>query len=214
MWKKPAFLLFFCFISPAFSDACIKYKSEPVVDVKSPVPTKKVVLSDDTMDEYHGKYFSFKLHGVTQASLIVKYQMEFDFIPESTGFCIKLRKMDTTLGYDNFDIKIDKSHKENSCSYNAVLAHEEKHVNAYLSVLSDLESEIKNSVYNAANSVMPEFASNYAEIDEIIEGFYKKIENHQDMTLVLQKIHAAEEIRNKRIDQEESGEDLKKCGID
>ena len=61
---------------------------------------------------------------------------------------------------------------------------------------------------------MPEFASNYAEIDEIIEGFYKKIENHPDMTLVLQKIHAAEEIRNKRIDQEESGEDLKKCGID
>ena len=211
MLKKIVFLLYVCFVQTAFANVCIEYKQAPNVTVKNPEPQKHIVLSDDPMDEYHGKYFSFKLHGITQANLILKYQIECDFIRESDGFCIRIKNLDTTIGYENIDIKIDKSHKKNSCSYNAVLKHEEKHVDAYLSVLRDLSGEIENAVYNAANSIMPEYASNYTEIDDIIEGFNNKIKNHPDLKLIIQKIQAAEEIRNKRIDQEETGEDLKKC---
>ncbi|MCR4917421.1 MAG: hypothetical protein K5912_00560 [Alphaproteobacteria bacterium] len=203
--------MFFCLMSPAFADDCIEYKTNPKITVKEPEWKKTVVLSDEPMDEYHGKYISFKLHGVTQANFILKYEINVEFLPVKTGFCAVLKNIDATIGYDNFDIKIDKSHKENICAYNAVLAHEEKHVEAYLSVLRDLSSEINNSILNAGNAVMPVFIENYNDVDTVINMFDKSIKNHPDVVLVTQKLHAAEEIRNKRIDQEETGEDLNKC---
>ena len=108
-------------------------------------------------------------------------------------------------------VKIDKSHEINSCSYNAVLKHEEKHIDAYLSILTDMEIDIKNSVFNAMNSVMPICAPDMESIDSLLDDLYKKLENHPELVLLHQKIHAAQEIRNKRIDQDEDNHELKMC---
>lgn len=209
MLKK---ILFFILLPiSVIADDCVQYKKTPFVNIKNPEWTKKVVLSDDPMDEYDGKYFSFKLHGITETSFMEKYEIDFNVIPENDGYCIVVNGVDAIVGYENFLVKIDKSHKKNSCSYNAVLKHEEKHINAYLSILKDMEPDIKNSVFNAMNSVMPIFAPDIESIDLLLDDLYKKLENHPELVLLNQKISAAQEIRNKRIDQDEDHNELKQC---
>ncbi|MBP5485928.1 MAG: hypothetical protein J6Y07_04460 [Alphaproteobacteria bacterium] len=209
MLKKILFFLLVPFT--VLADDCVQYKKTPFVNIKNPKWTTTVELSDDPMDEYSGKYFSFKLHGTTETSFVEKYEMDFNIIPENDGYCIIVNGVDATLGYENFLVKIDKSHKKDSCSYNAVLKHEQKHIDAYLSILTDMEPDIKNSVSNAMNSVMPIFTPDIKSIDSFVEELYKKIESHPEIVLLHQKINAAQEIRNKRIDQEEDNRELKMC---
>ena len=70
---------------------------------------------------------------------------------------------------------------------------------------------IKNTFFTAADSVMPVFIAKKSEFDNAIEIINNKIKNHPDLILTIQKIKAEEEIRNKKIDQLETGEDLIKC---
>ena len=88
MLKKLLILLFI--ISPIVSCAndCIEYKQTPTVTIKNPKWTKKVVLSENPMDEYNGKYISFKLHGTTETNLIEQYDIDFGFIPKGDGYCL------------------------------------------------------------------------------------------------------------------------------
>jgi hypothetical protein len=93
------------------------------------------------------------------------------------------------------------------------LKHEEKHIDAYLSILKDLEPDIKNSVFNAIDSVMPIYAKDIQTADLLLDELYKKIENHPELVLLDKKIDAAQEIRNRRIDQEEDNHELKACNL-
>ena len=61
------------------------------------------------------------------------------------------------------------------------------------------------------NSVMPIFAPDIESIDSLLDDLYKKLENHPELVLLHQKIDAAQEIRNKRIDQDEDHNELKQC---
>ena len=40
---------------------------------------------------------------------------------------------------------------------------------------------------------------------------HNELQNHPEVVLVKQKIHAAQEIRNKQIDSDENNKDIKKC---
>jgi hypothetical protein len=119
--------------------------------------------------------------------------------------------VDALIGYNDFSVKIDMSHTPGSCSYNAILNHENKHIDAYLSVLDDLDTDIQSSVFNAADSVMPIFVSTHEDIDFAIEEINYEMRRHPELILMKQKITAAEEIRNKRIDQNEDNYELKSC---
>ena len=50
-----------------------------------------------------------------------------------------------------------------------------------------------------------------SDFDNAIEVINQQIKNHPDLILMIQKIKAEEEIRNKKIDQIENGVDLIKC---
>ena len=74
-----------------------------------------------------------------------------------------------------------------------------------------MKSDIKDSVFNAANSVMPVFVRSRQDIESVIENMNYEIQSHPDVVLIKQKINAAQEIRNKRVDQNEDNSELKEC---
>ena len=76
-----------------------------------------------------------------------------------------------------------------------------------------MNSDIKDSVFNAANSVMPVFVDSREKIDSVIENMNYKIQSHPEVVLIKQKINASQEIRNKRVDQNEDNSELNECGI-
>ena len=121
--------------------------------------------------------------------------------------------MDATVGYSNFLVQIDIRHIPESCTYNAILSHEDQHIRAYLSVIDDFTHELMNAVYTAADSITPIFVQNASDIDAAITELNAELQAHPDLILVKQKIKAAEEIRNKRVDQHDHGQSLQKCFI-
>ena len=74
-----------------------------------------------------------------------------------------------------------------------------------------MKSDIQDSVFNAANSVMPVFVDSREKIDSAIENMNYGIQSHPEVILIKQKINAAQEIRNKRVDQNEDNTELNIC---
>lgn len=185
-----------------FAGDCIKYKTKPNIDIVNPKYEKNVIQPIEPMDKYHGNVV---------ATFIEDYDIVVDIIPENNGYCVIMKGVNGVVGYNDFTIKIDKSNIPGTCSYWAVLNHEYKHVDAYLSVIDDMGVDLKDSVFNAANSVMPMFVQYREDIDSVIEDMNNQMQNHPELILMKQKINAAQEIRNKRIDQNETNQELNKC---
>ena len=203
---KKILIFAFCILPiGCFANDCIKYKQTPKININSPVYKKSVIQSDGQMDKYHGNVV---------ATLVEDYDIAVDIFSTLRGYCVVLKSVDALIGYNDFSVKIDSSHRKGSCSYNAILNHEDKHINAYLSVFDDLSADINSSVFNAADSIMPIFVPARDDIDLAIEEINYEMRRHPELILMKQKITAAEEIRNKRIDQNEDNHELKSCLID
>jgi len=143
--------------------------------------------------------------------LVENYEIIGDTTSIEDGFCISLKAVRATVGYDDFLVKIDSSHIPESCAYNAVLAHEDEHIRAYLSVIDDYHKKIQDSVYAAANSITPIFVSDESQIDRALDVLNKKLQEHPESILMNQKIQAEQEIRNKHVDQNDSSDRIKQC---
>ena len=197
------FLSSFLFVSGAFaSDDCLGYKLTPNVTIKSPTWTKSVVQPLQKMDVLHGNVI---------ATLIDEFDITVDITSIEDGFCVALKNVDTTIGYSDFLVQIDISHKPDTCSYNAILQHEDEHIRAYLSVIEDNKDLFKKSVNAAADSIIPIFIKNEKDTEKAIDKLNNELQNHPDIILFKQQIHADEEIRNKHVDINDTGETLRKC---
>lgn len=192
-----------CFLPVlSFANDCVKYKQTPSINVNSPIYKKNIIQSNEQMDKFHGNVI---------ATLVEDYDIAVDIFSTPGGYCVVLKSVDALIGYNDFSVKIDGSHKSGSCSYNAVLNHEDKHINAYLSVMDDLGMDINSSIFNAADSIMPIFVSSRDDIDFAVEEINYEMRQHPELILMKQKINAAQEIRNKRVDQNEDNHELKSC---
>ncbi len=187
------------------ADKCVFYKKKPEVNLIVPDWTKHVVQPLDFMDLYHGNVI---------ATLADNYDVVADInqLPDNSGTCVGLKSVHATIGYVDFLVKIDMRHKLDSCSYNAVLAHENEHINAYLSVIDDFKPDLINSVYTAANSIMPIYVENGDDIHAALDDLNKQLQSHPVMILIKQRIYAEEELRNLKIDENEyKYDELEKC---
>ena len=197
------FLSIFLYISECFaSDDCLNYKLTPNITVNSPIWTKNVVQPLKHMDVLHGKVI---------ATLVDEFDITSDITSIEDGFCVALKNVDVTIGYSDFLVQIDISHKPNTCSYNAIIQHEDEHIRAYLSVIEDNQYLLKQSIKSAADSIIPIFVKNEKDIESAIDKLNNELQNHPDIILLKQRIKADEEIRNKYVDLNDTGDTLKKC---
>lgn len=202
MLKFCSFLSVLFITTASFADDCLVYKLNPKITITTPTWNKHVVQPLQHIDI---------LHGDVIATMVDNYEITSDITSIEDGFCIGLKNIDATIGYTDFLVQIDISHKPDTCSYDAVLQHEDEHIRAYLSVIDDNQDLIKQSIISAAESITPIFVREQNEIESAIDKLNEQLQKHPDIILLKQRIKADEEIRNKRIDQNETGETLKKC---
>ncbi|MBR3510485.1 MAG: hypothetical protein IKN73_00275 [Alphaproteobacteria bacterium] len=202
MIKKCVFLLCVLFINSVFADECLSYKLKPTVNITIPTWEKTVVQPLQPMDVLHGNVI---------ATMVDNYEITTDITSIEDGFCVSLKNIDATVGYTDFLVQIDKSNRKDSCSYNAILQHEDEHIRSYLSVIEDNKKMLKESVLSAAESIIPVFVSEQKDIESVVDKFNEQLQNHPDIVLLKQHIKAEEEIRNKQVDLKDTGETLKKC---
>lgn len=190
---------------PVLADDCLSYKLNPTVEITTPSWFKEVVQPLKSMEVVD------RLHGTVSATLDNDYEIEGDITSIEDGFCISLKAVKAAVGYSDFQVRIDSSHVPNSCTYNAILMHEDEHIRAYLSVIDDYKSNIESAVYSAADSVTPVFVRTQSEIEAALDLLNNSFQNHPELILMNQRIQAEQEIRNKRVDQYETGSHLKHC---
>ena len=202
MLKKIVFFIIILIPNILFADDCLDYKLNPNITIKSPTWTKSVVQPLEKMDILHGEVI---------ATLVNEFEITADITSIEDGFCVALKNVDLTIGYSDFLVQIDISHKPNTCSYNAILQHEDEHIRAYLSVIEDSKDLFKKSVKTASESIIPVFVKNEKDIESAIDKLNQELQNHPDIILLKQQIRADEEIRNKYVDINDTGETLKNC---
>ena len=190
---------------PVMAADCMKFKKSPIINIFKPDWKKTIVQPRTPMDLWHGNVI---------ATLVDNYDITVEVDEVKDGFCVWLKNVDATVGYNDFVIQIDIRHTPDTCAYDAILNHEDKHVNTYLSLIDDFNNDLKSSVFLAADSVMPVFVNKKDNINKAIDMIHIELQKHPDLILIKQKINAAQEIRNKQIDQYEDGAELKKCFID
>jgi len=181
---------------------CLDFKLKPKIEIQAPDWTKEVVQPLTPMDF---------LHGNVVATMVDNYDITADITPIEEGYCVGLKSVTATIGYSDFMVQIDLRHSPDTCSYNAILSHEDEHIRAYLGVIDDNKKELFDAVYAAADSVMPIFVWRESEISAAVDKLNEELQSHPDVVLIKQKLKAAEEIRNKRVDQLDTGAALKKC---
>lgn len=196
------YTLFTLYTHTLYADDCLSYKIIPNVKISAPEWRRDVVQPLGQMDYMHGNVI---------ATLAENFDITGDTIMVEDGVCVILKSIDAEFGYSDFQVNIDSRHIRNSCTYNAVLAHEDEHIRAYLSVAHDMSADIKSAVQTAANSVMPIFIGVGGRASDVLDELHKRIESHPEIILIRQKIRAEQELRNKRIDQVDKGAQLKKC---
>ena len=202
MLKKIIFFMFCVITFASFADDCLDYKLDPTINIKSPTWQKSVVQPLKNMDVMHGNVI---------ATLVDEFEITADITSIEDGYCVALKNIDATVGYSDFLVQIDISHKPNTCSYNTILQHEDEHIRAYLSVIDDNDTLISRSVKSAAESIVPIFIHNEQDMEMAIDKLNHELQNHPDIILLKQRIRADEEIRNKNVDLKDTGETLKKC---
>lgn len=187
---------------PVVADDCLEYKKIPRVLLNTPDWGKTVVQPRTPMDLWHGNVI---------ATLTDNYDIVVDINPVDGGFCVALKMVDAIVGYNDFLVQIDIRHIPETCTYNAILKHEDKHIKTYLSVIDDFKPELQQSIFSAADSIMPIFIKTKDDVDKAVDMINAEFQAHPDMILVKQKIKAAEEIKNKQVDNNETGNDLSNC---
>lgn len=202
MLKKYLIFIFCLFPNIVLADDCLGFKLNPNISIRTPSWSKQVVQPLQKMDVLHGEVI---------ATMVDNYELTTDITSIEDGFCVTLKSVDAMIGYSDFLVQIDLSHKKNSCSYNAVLSHEDEHIRAYLSVIDDNQDLLKKSLKSAAISITPIFVKNQQDIDSAVDKLNEELQSHPDIILLKQHLKAEEEIRNKRVDQNDTGESLRKC---
>lgn len=191
-----------CLVITANANECLSYKIKPKINIDIPDYTIEIVQPRQPMD---------LLHGNVAATLVNNYDIVANITSVDDGYCVGLKSIDATIGYSDFMIKIDKRHKPQTCSYNAILNHENKHIDAYLSVIDDYKYELHDALYSASDSIIPIFVKKQSDIENAVEKLNDELQSHPNIVLIIQKIHADEEIKNKNIDRQEDYSELKKC---
>lgn len=190
------------FISQLWADDCLVYKNIPRVFVEEPDYTTQIVQPNKYMDLWHGNVV---------ATLIDNYDIITDVKSVDNGFCVILKTVNSEFGYNNFQVNIDIRHTPDTCAYNVILNHEKKHIKQYLSVINDFKKELQDSIFSASDSIMPIFIKSKNDISLAIDKMNQELQSHPDLILIKQKIKAAEEIRNKKVDQNNNKSELEKC---
>jgi hypothetical protein len=166
---------------PVMAADCMKFKKSPIINIFKPDWKKTIVQPRTPMDLWHGNVI---------ATLVDNYDITVEVDEVKDGFCVWLKNVDATVGYNDFVIQIDIRHTPDTCAYDAILNHEDKHVNTYLSLIDDFNNDLKSSVFLAADSVMPVFVNKKDNINKAIDMIHIELQKHPDLILIKQKINA------------------------
>ena len=85
--------------------------------------------------------------GLTVADFTLRYETSFYYRKaQGGGHCVALAEARVSVGYDDITVYISSDYPEGSCEYQAILAHEQEHVEINRQVLKAHEDKLKHAL--------------------------------------------------------------------
>ena len=162
----------FVFHADANENSCAKYKKIPEINVERADWKTTVSQSDDDLWPRAGyvkiEPFSSFLPGVSYA-FNGKY------------YCVILESVSVEIGFNDFNIFVDKKYEKDSCEYNAVLNHENHHINDAVAAFDKIFPEIEIALRDIVNDIEPVYTQDVDEIPVIVENMQNKIVKNESL---------------------------------
>lgn len=82
--------------------------------------------------------------GLTMTELGVRFETRF-FVhkPQGGGYCVALAEAEVTVGFSALRVYISSNYAEGSCEFDAIMAHEQEHVQANREVIEDYKARFR-----------------------------------------------------------------------
>jgi len=192
-----------CFCSlPAWANDCQRFRGAPLVRVREPDFSVSVESPKEEMNLLHGKVI---------ATFSEEYEIDYNAEWDGDGWCLYIDRITAVVGYTGFVIQIDRRHKFDSCEWHATKAHEDEHIRAHLSAVSENKDEIKQSVREAAAAILPLFVENESDLEIKMNEMQDELAGQPQIKILMQKLDAEQEIRNKKVDLGDKGWRINEC---
>jgi hypothetical protein len=94
--------------------------------------------------------------GLTLTSFTYQVSPSVVAYPMTNGrHCVVPTKIDVEMGYPLFEILIDNRYRRGTCQYNAILDHENEHVDLFLDVLKRFTPWLESRILTEAGRIKP-----------------------------------------------------------
>lgn len=191
------------------------FGAEAQYDFTFPTPTIRHDLSTDEIGRVSTQTLeaNTKLPGLTDT----KFHLETTYHFRSSrrwikgGYEMWVNDLVVHFGFDEMTVYISKDYSEDSCQYQAVLAHEKEHVEAHRKVWNDFQPLLQQSVRRAVDIPSDKMRGVFASEAEGRDKIEKAISSVTDP--VFEEFRKADNEAQAGIDSRSSYEGVKeKCG--
>lgn len=174
--KKLLIILLYLFWAQNANALCEKNNIEINIKVR---PGKVIYDSNYSRNEF-GKLVKGPVSpntlGLTVSNMIVAMTGETYAKPEGQRFCVGLKSITFTIGYEQIMVYIDKKYPRNSCNYNVIKEHEDYHVDVSQQALKFFRPDIEKELRKAVANLRPEYAYSAERGKQIRDKQFKQIQ--------------------------------------
>ncbi len=187
--------------APAVSGPCDKYKKNPDVNIKKADWKINVHRTDQDMGQKAG-YVSIQPFN--------SFAPQIGYVFNGEYYCVYLDSVKSTVGFRDFEIYVDEKFPVDSCEYNAVLAHENHHIDDAVAALDNVFPKIKGALQDAANDVQPVYVTDADSVPRIFEEMSNQVQNNKKLMDLVNEFKTQNDRDATALDSEPD-ENLKKC---
>lgn len=147
-------LLLLCGLSlaparPAAADECrapagAGFRVDVEVDIPPVRMNRNLNRSQLTQMSFHGPEAS--VLGLTNTRFEMEAGGDYRHYPLDDGFCFWVERIQVVLSYSNLDIYVASEYATHSCSYRAILAHEQEHAAIARKHIKGYEERIRGAL--------------------------------------------------------------------
>lgn len=166
-----------CFISglfvvPALAHDCDKYKKDIEIKLNKAEWGFDISASDHDL---------WPVGGYVKIQPFSMFAPKIGYVFNGKYYCVYLDSIETTVGFQDFHIVIDKKYKPESCEYNAVLEHEKHHISDSEAAFDKIYPKLEAALQDAVKDVEPVYVSDADNVPYAIEDMQNKIKNNKKL---------------------------------
>lgn len=143
-----------------------------------------------------------RILGLTVSRLDIFPKAEGRIFKYKNKYCVGVTKIYFEIGFDKFNVYIDKKYRKGTCERRVIKEHEDEHVTIYREGMHFFAPDIKKAIRQAVKSLRPQMVSSASDGQRFFEAQANQVVNK--LSPLLDHINMKLEEKQGMIDTPES----------